>query len=329
MAMSVAISGCVTFGGDKAPKNPDSLAQAAAGDTIVQQGGKRAPVVSKFDRGYWLDIRKGASSKIMRMHASLATGDAQGAEDLARKYLEKNPGDANGLTVLAASLVMKKKYQLANYYAGQLEKVSPDNAIAQNIRGLAIMIGQSNRVKDFKKAEAYFKAAFENNSDQIAPGLNLGHLQLELGNSRQAIQTFSEASSRCNQCEPAMMGQGIAESRAGSKEKAVQVFEAVLGEKPNHSEALFHLALVYKNRYNKGDKAEELLHKLLSRSRRNDPDTIALKERAETILNTVRAEASQSDRTALARAEQEDGEQAPDGDNQDAEALMTSDDMED
>lgn len=322
------VSGCITLGQKEAPKSPDTLAAAAAGDNIVQQGARKTPVVSKFGRDYWLDIRAGASSSIMRMHASLATGESVGAEDLARNYLQKHPGDVNGLTVLAASLVMQKKYHLANYYAKQLEKTNPGNAIALNIRGLAIMIGQTNRMKDFRQAESLFKAAFDENGEQVAPGLNLGHLQLELGNAKGAAATFGEVAKRCDHCDAALMGQGIAESRAGSKETAVAAFEEILDKNPNDSEALFHLALVHKNRYNNGEKAQELLHQLLSRSRRNDAATIALKERADSILNTIRGEASREERTAIARTEEADGEQSPNG-AEDAEALMTSDVLED
>ena len=318
--IALAASSCITLGGKDAPKNPDSLAEAAQGDMIVQQPRSKTPVVSKFARGYWLDIRSGAKSSIMRMHASLATGDASSAEGLARTYLEKNPGDADGLTVLAASLVLQKKYSMANYYAMRINKEVPGHPVADNIRGLAMMMKPGNRIKQFRQAKELFSAAFEGSGEQIAPGLNLGHLQLEMGNALAASETFAEVSNRCGKCIPGQMGVGIAASRSGKREEAVSAFESILDKKANHAKALYHLALVYKNRYNNSIKAQELLAQLLNKSQTNDLD---LKDRADAVLNQMRGLASDESRTMLA---EDETNESSDGD--DAEALMTSSAME-
>ncbi len=318
--LALAASSCITLGGKEAPKKPDTLAEAAQGDMIVQQPKSRTPVVSKFNRDYWIDIRSGAKSSIMRMHASLATGDAKSAEDLARTYLEKNPGDADGLTILAASLVLQRKYSMANYYAEQINKNVPGHPVAENIRGLAIMMKPGNRIKQFRIAKEHFAGAFEGSGEQIAPGLNLGHLQLEMGNAAAASETFAEVSNRCDQCIPAQMGSGIAAARSGKSSEAVSAFESVLEKKPNNASALYHLALVYKNSYNNTIKAQSLLAQLLNKSRTND---LALKDRADAVLNQMRAIAPRDTRTMIA-----EGDQKPSDGDADPEAMMTSAEME-
>jgi len=320
ITLTLSISGCATFGKKEAPKSPDTLAQAAQGDIIVQQPRSKDAVVSKFNRDYWLGIRNDATSSIMRMHASMATGEAKAAEDLARTYLQKNPKNIDALSVLAASLVLQKNYALAEYYAKQIEKQVPGHPVASNIRGLATMLKGSNRIKHFRKAKEYFANAFDGDGDQIAPGLNLGHLQLELGDAAGAFQTFAEVAKRCKKCEPAQMGAGIAASRIGNKEAAVAALKSVLDKNPNNPKALYHLALVYSNLYNDGAKAQELLSHLLYKVKTDD---LALKERADAVYNQMQGEKSIEERSFIADDSSKPATSSG-SDSEDAEAMMSS-----
>lgn len=279
-------------------------------DAVVQQTGRKEPTVSAHDRRFWLDMRQGRSA-LPQMSGALATGESTATVELARSYLAKRPGDTNALIMMASALAMSRNYELAAYYAALVEKALPGNAAALNIKGMATMLQPKARIADFQKAESLFLQAFNADQGQIAAGLNLGALQLELGNAAAAATTFGEVSKRCQQCSVAMMGYGIASSRNKKFDAAKGAFEAVLKKNPSHAGALYNLALVHKNGYNNRKQAEKYLEHLLADSRIKDPSA---RERAQTVLRSVKAEASPEERTMI----------ADDADANDAELLMTS-----
>lgn len=299
----VALSGtaCTTLAGG------DQLTQAKT--TVVTQAGHKEPVVSAHDRNYWVDLR-GKTAAMPKMNGALATGEAQAAIDLARDYLAKRPGDADGMTMMASALVMNRNYDLAAYYADLVIKARPNDPAALNIKGLAAMLTPRARVADFRRAQALFQASFDGDNRQVAAGLNLGALELELGNAAGAEQTFGQASKRCEECNVAMLGYGVASARAGHFAQAKGAFESVLKKNPSHSEALYQLALVQKNGYNNSKQAEKYLRQLLA-----DPKikNVAARERAQSVLRSMNGEASREERTQVAKGD----------DAKDAELLMT------
>ncbi len=305
LGTSVALgTACTTFGGAKISD------EKLKGDAVVAQGGRKEPVVSAHDRRYWLDMRQ-AKATLPKMSGALATGESSAAIDLAREHLAKHPGDADALTMMATALAMSRNYDLAAYYAALVEKARPGDGVALNIKGMAAMLQAKARIADFRKAEGFFQQAFTADPGQIAPGLNLGALQLELGNAAAAAATFGEVAKRCHQCSVALMGYGIASSRRHQYAAAKGAFEAVLQKNPIHTGALYNLALVYRNGYNNKKQAEKYLDQLLTDSRIKDPSA---RERAQTVLRSVKAEASPEERTMI----------VDDADAKDAELLMTS-----
>ena len=159
------------------------------------------------------------------------------------------------------------------------------------------MMTPKGRAADYKRAGDLFQAAFAADNAQIAPGLNLANLQLELGNHDAASETFSQVVDRCGRCTVGLMGFGVAASRSGKYDAAVAAFNEVLAKKPNHANALYNLALVHKNGYNNPKQAEKYLETMLAKSRTQDP---YLKERAHTVLRMVKGEASVEERSRLA-----------------------------
>ena len=306
LAASLAGTACTTLsGGD------DHL--TAAKSTVVTQAGRSEPVVSGFDRPYWVDLR-GKNGAMPKMNGALATGEAQAAIDLARDYLAKRPGDADGLTMMAAALVLSRNYDLAAYYASLVEKARPNDAFALNVKGIAAMQTAKPRMADFRRATQLFQQAFDADPRQIAAGLNLGAVQLELGNATMAEQTFGQVSKRCEECNVALMGYGLSSARAGHMNQAKVAFEAVLKKNPSHSEALYQLALVQKNGYNNSKQAEKYLSQLLA-----DPKikNVATRERAQSVLRSMNGEASHEERTKIAKGTAAN----------DAELLMTGTDL--
>jgi len=122
----------------------------------------------------------------------MATGEMEAAMSFARTRLMQNPGDIEALTMLAAGLALSRNYELSNYYADLALKQQPDNPLILNIKGVATMLAQKIRVADLKKAATYFAEAFDTDARQVAPGLNLGNLYLELGNAKASSEVFEK-----------------------------------------------------------------------------------------------------------------------------------------
>ena len=320
IATFAATTGCATLfkGGSGSDQSLKSKGAETSGDVVVHQPQLKNPVISPYSRDYWLSVRDSSKAGVRRMYAILATGDWQAATSHARAYLKKNPGDLDALTVLAAGLALGKQYDLAGYYAKLIEQSNPGNADALNIMGLTIMVGSSNRYADYQKAMAFFQKAHEASGTQIAAGMNLAHLQLELGNAQTARQTFASIVGRCSECTPAMLGYGVASSRTKDYGTAEESFNKILRKNPNHSGASFHLALLHKNGYNKKQRAEEILQGLIANTKVTDR---YVKERAGAVLRQIKAE---QDRTAIASETKATKSASPDDEAMANEMLIMS-----
>lgn len=322
LSLALSASACATF------RNKGSAEEKAPGAVVVTQVSRTEPLLSGHNNQYWMDLRQ--SKKLMpKLQGALATGETDAAIQLARTYLSKRPGDAQGLTMLASALAMNRNYELADYYAMLAERAQPGNGAALNIRGLAQMLGSNRKVADYQKAQDYFRQAFEADASQVAAGLNSGALALEFGNPEAAATTYQAVVNRCDRCVSGLMGMGIAFSRIGKKGEAVSAFNEVLAKKTNHPQALYNLAVVYKNGYNDSKQAEKYLFALLNDSRTKD---VALREKAHTVLRMIKGEASREERTMIVDDESRDAPDAKEpslGDERDAALLMTGAEMDD
>ena len=283
--MFVATTSCTTmFGG----RDEDSLTLTDGREAIavVIQPGKEKAAYSRKPRKFWVDIRTNTKDEVKKMYAALASGESIAAGDLARERLKKYPGDQDGLVVLAGSLALDKKYDLAAYYSKMILKKDPGHPLAHNILGLQAMMRPKSRMADFNEAIGHYARAFENDNE-VAGGLNLGNLYLELGNSGAAEQVFAEVSKRCENCIDGLMGYGIATSRNGRYQKAVAIFDQVLDQQSNHSGALYQMALVQQNGYRNQEKAIDYLETLLAESKTSDT---YVKERAQSTLRKIKTE---------------------------------------
>lgn len=315
---SMLVGACTTLGrrARVSDVERDSPAQA-----VVGQPHRKGAVVSSQPRKYWLNLRQ-SKQALPRIHGALATGEADAAVDLARAYLAKHPGDLHGLTLLAAALAMARSYEMADYYASLVLKTQPENAAALNIRGIAVMMKPRNKTADFRLAVEYFQRALSAEPTQIAAGMNLGSLQLELGDARAASSTFDDVVRRCGGCTEALMGQGIAAARSQEFDKAKTAFESVLAKNSRHPGALYQLALVHKNGFNNRKQAEKHLFALL-----NDPQgqaDQAMKERAQSVLRAMKGEKDIQERAMIA----DKSDRSSAADDQDAELLMSSSELE-
>lgn len=287
------LSACVTSGNtDESNSSADitAVGEDSTATVVVQQAGSETALLSSKEKSYFISARKNLKSDEARLYATLGTGVADVAEQDARALLVKKPNNIAGLTVLATSLVLQRKYQMAEFYANQLEKYAPDNADVSNIRGLAALYGGRNTLADYRKALAYFEKAFHSNASQIASGLNLAHLQLEMGNAQAAAETFRLLTSRNQDCLQAWIGFGVAQNRLGSYKDAKNSFEMALSKQKDHPEALYFLALVEKNGYNNQRSATKTLKHLIA----SQSGGKAVRLKAQSLLRVMEGEADQS-----------------------------------
>ena len=264
---------------------------------VVQIGGGGAIIGGKAG-GYYSAERQSRNPE-QRLTAALANGDGEAAISLAKAKLKQQPGDEVSLAKLSVALAETRNYDLAAYYAHLLLKVRPEHPVALNVQGLAVVMAQNPRLKDYRLAEDLFTRAIAAAQDQVAPALNLAALRLELGNAKGAYLAYQTAASRCLRCSVALMGAGVSASRAGLSDEAKAAFTAVLSQEPNQPVALYNLALLARTAYRDPAAAEGYLTQLLRGPLREGRSVAApsgLKERAQMLLRSIKAERSPADR---------------------------------
>jgi tetratricopeptide (TPR) repeat protein len=277
------MSGCVT-GKDK-PIAKKDIFDTNSERVVVQRIDTKEPIVSPFSKNHWMDARRTKVASIKRIHGLLATGESLAAERDARKFLMVNPDNVEGLTALASALAQSGQYDLAAYYAKLVATKLPNNPHSLNIQGLSILIS-ATKIEDFRQAETLFQRAFDGSESEVAAGLNLGDLYLELGNSDSALKIFATTRSRCKDCIPALMGFGIASRRLGNYSEALDAFNIVSRSNKANVDALYHIALVYRDGLKNRSKAEDVLRQLIATTGGNN----SVKERAQTVLRSMLTE---------------------------------------
>ncbi|WP_176736976.1 tetratricopeptide repeat protein [Oligoflexus tunisiensis] len=296
----LALPACTTTGGSTqssgARRGASTLAYSKA--PIVHQTSGHT-IMRKLNRDNWVQIRNSTKSEHIRLYAALGAAEWDVAVSDARVYLQNHPQDEVALTVLALGLAMKKNYSMAAYYANLLDQYHPGNPEVHNLLGLASMNKPGATFEDFQKAKEHFEKAFDGSGQQIASGLNLAHLNLEMGNAEAARDIFQAVRPRCGDCTEAMMGYGIASSRLRDFAKAEEVFNEILSRDPHSAYALFYLGLVA--RYGRNDKQAAITH-LTALVEDPEIKNIEMQRKGNFLLRRIQAEVySQPKDTAIAR----------------------------
>lgn len=286
--VGLLITNCTTIAGFKFDEEKKVAADDRAIDAgvIVQQTGSNQPAIAKMDRDAWVEVRKSAKSDYVKMYAALGAQDFEVAKTEARSYLATHPRDLHALNVLATSLAMEGEYSLAAYYGNMIEKYYPGQAISENLQGLAAMRGGKASMRELRRAEQHFRTAMSRSDKEIAAGLNLGHLQLMMGNVKGAATTFYEVRGRCASCTESLLGLGLAQSRLGRFPEAKATFETVLKRDKNHPVALYRLALIERHGFRNNSRAKDYLDRLITQSADTNSE---MKRRANTLLRRIQA----------------------------------------
>lgn len=261
----------------------DMISEPIRTDNITQQIGNKVLILSRVGQKEWMQISGSADSGDRKVWASLAIGEWDVAAAQAKEALSRNSADPQLLSILVASLLYGRKIDLALYYLDVFETLYPKRNEIFNYKGLSIIMKPNPRVSDLKKAENFFKRAFNTDPDPIAAGLNLGYLYLEQGNAREANRVFATLLQRSYEYLPIQMGYGISYCRMGQYDRAKEVFEKILAKKSNYPIAMYYQSLVHWKGYKNVAAAKDLLQKLMTENR--DP---VIQEKAQKILEKLK-----------------------------------------
>jgi tetratricopeptide (TPR) repeat protein len=246
------------------PVSGETPIERSTGELIMIQSGGKAPLISKSGINYWIQQKDNQTQSSGKLSGLLATGDWQSAITEARRLLETNPGDEGLLTALGDAYAAGRNYEMAAYYGGLILKTEPGNSDAMNLIGLRLMMASANRRSDYDDAITWFRKALDSDGSHVAGGLNMGYLQLELGDAAAANETFALVAGRCQRCFDAQYGYGVAASRTSSWSNAKNAFESILSSDPSRAEAVYQLAIVYKNGLGDTARAIQLLQNLVN-----------------------------------------------------------------
>lgn len=278
---------CSTTGSSpRTPADSKAVPLGFAEQPIVHQTSGKT-LMKQISRDQWVNTRNSTKNEHLKLYANLGAAEWDVAVADARSFLQNNPGDEVGLTVLSLALTMKQNYPLAAYYAKLLEKSHPGNPEVKNILGLAEMSKPGATYEDYKDAIKYFEAAFNTSQNQIASGMNLGALHLEMGKLEASRDVYQAVYSRCGKCSEAGLGYGIALARLQSYPKAEGVFKEILDTDKHNMYARYYLALIAN--YGRSDQqgAMDQLQAML-----DDTDTknVEMQRKANFLLRRIQAQ---------------------------------------
>ena len=279
IALGASLNACVTSGGTQKQRVTSS-------EIHVHQTNGR-DILTELDRNHWVSVRNSSKSDRMKLYSSLGTREWDVAITDARAYLQNHPKDLVALQVLAIGLSMKQNFSLASYYAKLIDKYHPGQVDTNNLKGLAILNQPGASFSDFRKAMVKFERSFEGDENQVASGLNLGHLHMEMGNADAARDVFKIVQDRCNNCEASLIGYGIAASRLKDYEQANDAFEKVLDKNPNHLQAKYYAAIIQSYGFRKNQKAVQLLSEVLDDK---SGQHIEVKRKANFLMRRLEAQ---------------------------------------
>ncbi|MCX6130501.1 MAG: hypothetical protein NTX25_15745 [Proteobacteria bacterium] len=202
---------------------------------------------------------QGAFDKIMQ---SLAEERWDTVIQLAEAHLKDSPGNEDAFLFLAIAYASKGQIERGQFFAELILKGRPRHAMALNLMGV-MQRQRALLMEDYRDSIAYFNLAHQISPESLAPVLNLGSINLEVGNFDAAYAEFGEAKKICKQCLAATLGSAAAAQALGRYQEAEQDFKSVLDRQSKHPLANYLLAI--QTFYVKGEsaKSQEMLETVL------------------------------------------------------------------
>ncbi len=292
---AVSLTACATRNGGL--QNPKAVTVEAATapsvlapkELIMIATGEKSPLLPEAGSFNWVEMSESTASNRDKLYGLLAIGESEAAIDEAHKLLEIQPGDANVILALGVAFGIKHNYEMAGYYGDIVLKLKPENSDAMNLIGLRIMMASGNRRVDYEDAMAWFRKSSDNDNTHVAGLLNMGYLQLDLGDAQTAVESFGLASSRCGKCSTAQFGLGLAAARSANWSAAKSAFEGILSQDKTRADAQYQLALVHKNGTGDRNHAISLLQGIVSDEDGRFQKSVTIKRVANVTLRQLKA----------------------------------------
>jgi len=206
----------------------------------------------------------------------------------AEKHLKGHPGNEDAFLFLAIANAAKGQIDRAQFYAELVLKGRPKHAMALNLLGV-LQRQRAVLMEDYREAIAYFNLAHQVAPESLAPVLNLGSVNLEVGNFEAAYAEFNQAKKICSSCLAATLGAAAAAQALGRFQEAEQDFRAVLDRNAEHPLANYLLAV--QTFYVNGDSARS--QKFLENVLEADGADADMRSQARDLM--ARIEAKQLD----------------------------------
>lgn len=276
---------------------------------IIYQLKATKPVISKYDRAYWLNIRKQSSFAKDKIFALLAIGEWDVAIEESRTYLIEHPKDIYALSALSIAYAVKKQYNFAEYYVKLLEKNYGQSALTLNIKALCVLLSPQVDMVKINQAIDLFNQSYNMSNQEIASGLNLAYLYLEIGHTQKAVEVFESLKHRCKNCSLSLIGAGIAYSRLGQINMAKQNFTALLKQDNTNVYALYYLSIIEYSYFKNISQAKEYLHKILTLNIESYAD---IQRKAQLFLRRIESEKIDSKDIEVLTTKNGDNNNSPD-----------------
>jgi tetratricopeptide (TPR) repeat protein len=202
----------------------------------------------------------------------------------AEKHLKDHPGNGDAFLFLAIAYAAKGQIDRAQFYAELVLKGQTKHAMALNLMGV-LQRQRAVLMEDYREAIAYFNLAHQVSPESLAPILNLGSINLEVGNFEAAHAEFTAARKICDSCLAATLGAAAAAQALGRFQEAEEDFLAVLDNNAEHPLANYLLAV--QTFYVQGDVARS--QKFLEHVLEADGADADTRSQAQVLMSRIEA----------------------------------------
>ncbi|MCB9229562.1 MAG: tetratricopeptide repeat protein [Deltaproteobacteria bacterium] len=268
------MSGCVFRGAEK---------QAAVADGFLIQPHMTSSLAGHSE--IWLSDIRAEDPALVTVLEHMETRDWSAAITGTKQLLKKRPFDKDCFLVLATAYAAQGLWDQARFYARLILQAEPDHVAATNIMGL-YRLNEADSSYDYERSARWFLESFKASSGEIASGLNLGYLYLNLGSHQKALNIFETVHERCQGCSVAALGLGIAMRRSGQIRQAKRLLEDLVSRSPETMAAWYQLALIMRNNEKDYKASSGYLRHILDQPKLRD---VALLEKAKALLEANQA----------------------------------------
>ncbi len=191
----------------------------------------------------------------------VALNEPGAAEDLLDRWLEQQPDDVRLIRLKAGLMMQARRVDAAAALLERAVELEPRNLRARSALAQVHMMRH-----DFPAAEAVFRDMGQIDSGAAIHGLSqLGAMFIELGLDKQAVATFQELEQVGRPYDPRiLLSMGLAHSRLGQDEQAMQRLARVPSYAPQYALAQLTLARL-ESRHGRRDEARQRLQQLMER----------------------------------------------------------------